>query len=263
MEVKKTFITGLTSLKRIVLRPQISDLFIKSIHVTSVEGETIQLDVSPFILEEDTVVSNTVSSAVSVTIVMMHDFITEDIDVSDYLIVDMSRSNTHQNAVLATKPVKIMVKSLISPILKMEGAAGVIVSASIGIRGFDEFDTEVFNSSVKIGLGESRELISIGNKLEYDAESVRMFMDGILSTDEIEHKDGVILNYDPNAIYIYSPKYLHIHIQTTIDDYISIDNNNNIILSKNIKYAECSIRADILDADMSSPVIKYIGVISR
>ena len=68
------------------------------------------------------------------------------------------------------------------------------------------------------------------------------------------------VNYINNKIIIQDSAINKIYISENID----IDNNNNIyIKNEHVKFVECSIRCTILDANFASPIIKYIGVISR
>ena len=91
-----------------------------------------------------------------------------------------------------------------------------------------------------------------------------MFKDGHVSPDNIESYDGKIVNYDKTCTYIYKPDYLDEHRSIKLSHNLSIDNNNNIhITALNAKYVEVTVRANILDMNNSSPIIKYIGVISR
>lgn len=263
MEIKKTYTSSLSSFSRITIRPIISDIFIKNIYVINTEGATFQLDISPFVLEEDTTISNSISNSVAVVITASHDYISDSTDIDECMTVNISKSGEYAKGSFLTKPVKIMVRDIVSPVIKIENQAGVVISSKIGIRGFDEFDTELFNESVTVGLGDSREIISSCDTMIFEPESIRMVSLGVESADNISFSGKKILNYQDDCTYIYKPKYLSEFRITKLSDNISIDNNNNILLNKKTKYIECSILSEVYDINNSSPVIKYIGIMSR
>ena len=75
MEIKKTYTTNVISFKRIILKPKISDIFVKSVSVVTIDGEVYQLDVSPFVLDGDIVISNPVQNCMAVILSADHDYI--------------------------------------------------------------------------------------------------------------------------------------------------------------------------------------------
>ena len=264
MEIKKIYKTEYSSFNRIIIRPIVSDIFIKSVSVITIDGEYQQLDVAPFVLDEDTSIPNPIANCTAISMTVEHEFAVDELTIDDIMIVDVSRSSTYTEARLVTKPVRIGVKSYVSPIIKIENNSNVIISANVGIVGYSEDDIEVFNESVLIGLGDSREVVSDGDTVCYEASGARYIKGGIESDDIAEIVNGKIQKYDSQALYLYKPEYLNNHASIKLTEYISIDNNNNIIIKDGVvKYAKCSIRADILDVDGVSPIIKYIGVISR
>jgi len=264
MEIKKTYTTNVISFKRIILKSKISDIFIKSISVITIDGEVYQLDISPFILDGDVVISNPIQNSMAVILSVDHDYIESEEQLYDCLYVDVSKGSSYSSGILNTKPTKINVRDFISVIANVENKSNVIISANIGIRCYDSFDSELFNETVSVGLGDGREIISHDDKLKFYAASIRIFKDGHISNDNVTITDNKIDNYDKTCTYIYKPSYLDEHKILKLSQNISIDNNNNIhILSENAKYAEVTIRANILDMSNSSPIIKYIGVISR
>ena len=264
MEIKKTYTTNVISFKRIILKPKISDIFVKSVSVVTIDGEVYQLDVSPFVLDGDIVISNPVQNCMAVILSADHDYISSEEQLYDCLYVDVSRGGLYFHGILNTKPTKINVRDFISVISNVENKNNVIISADIGIRCYDSFDSELFNESVSVGLGDGREIISQDGNLKFESSQIRMFKDGHISPDSIESSGGKIVNYDKTCTYIYKPDYLDEHKSIKLSHNLSIDNNNNIhITALNAKYAEVTIRANILDMNNSSPIIKYIGVISR
>lgn len=263
MEISKTYITDKISFNKINLIPVISDIFVKNISIITIEGEVLQLDVNPFILEERVNISNPIQNCSGVIITVAHDYIESESQLDDCLVLTTSKSEHSRVATLYTKPSRINVKNIISVILKADGNPNTIYSANVGIRGYDENDTEVFNESVVIGIGESREIVANSENLDYIPDSFRIYKDGYISNIDIETNNLKIPNFSKDIKYIYKPKYLNNYYKHRVSENILIDANNNIYIDSKIKYVECVVRLDILDISNTSPVIKYIGVMSK
>lgn len=263
MELSKTYITDKISFNKINLIPVISDIFVKNISVITIEGEVLQLDVNPFILEERVNISNPVQNCSGVIITVAHDYIESEEQLDDCLVLTTSKSDHSRTATIYTKPARINVKDIVSVILKSDGNPNTIYSANVGIRGYDENDTEVFNESVVLGIGESREIVARSENLDYKPVSTRIYKDGYISESDVVLDNLKILNYSKDITYIYKPEYLDKDYKFRISENILIDSNNNIYIDTKIKYIECVIRLDILDISNTSPVIKYIGVMSK
>lgn len=264
MEIKKTYTTGVLSFNKIILKPIVSDLFIKSISVISIDGEVVQLDVQPFSLEGDTSVNNPVGNCIALILSVEHDSLESEDQLAGCLHVDVSKSSNTGEALIITKPVRVSTKDAISIVSKLENSTGVILSADVGIVGYSNDDEEIFNDSVRIGLGYSREILSSGENTLFKTSSIRAFSDGIVSSESINAFDNKIHNYSKQYKYLCTPEYTQYSSKTKITDNISIDNNNIIYIdSKVCKYAAVSLRVEVLDTENSAPLIKYLGVISR
>lgn len=176
MELSKTYITDKISFNKINLIPVVSDIFVKNISVITIEGEVLQLDVNPFILEERVNISNPVQNCSGVIITVAHDYIESGEQLDDCLVLTTSKSDHSRTATIYTKPARINVKDIVSVILKSDGNPNTIYSANVGIRGYDENDTEVFNESVVLGIGESREIVARSENLDYKPISTRIYL---------------------------------------------------------------------------------------
>ena len=264
MEIKKTYTTNSISFKRIILKPKISDIFIKSISVITTDGEVYQLDVYPFLLTEEASIPNPINNCMAVILSLDHEYITSEDQIYDCLDIDVSKGGTYSYGILHTRPVRINVRNFISIISNVENKNNVIISADVGIRCYDNSDAELFNETIRVGLGDGREILSIGDTLKFEPSSIRMVKSGHISQDRISSTNLKIDNYDKEAYYLYKPAYLDEHETVVVSNNLSVDNNNNIhITQESAKYAEVIVRATVFDINNSSPVIKYIGVISR
>ena len=264
MSISRTYITNSISFNRILIKPKIGDILIKSVSVMTMDGEIYQLDILPFVLEEDTVIQNNIKNCTAIIVNVSHPYITTEAHLDDCMVVNVSRSDHNVVGTLNTKPVKIGVKNFISVITKIDNKSGVIISADVGIRCFDNIDSEIINETIRLGLGDSRQIIVEEDNLFYDSDEVIYYKDGLISSNKAKIENGSIINYDDSCIYISSPSYINDHKKIYISENIDIDNNNNIyIKNEHVKFVECSIRCTILDANFASPIIKYIGVISR
>lgn len=260
MEIKKTFSSESLFFNKIILKPKISDIFVKSISSINSSGTVTPIMNNPFYIDDIVNINSLHKDSIAIEIVFEHNNFTPNTEISDYIDVDISRIRSNYTGVLKTKPVEILCKNYIAPIIKIDNSNGVIVSADVSVRGISSDGRTLFNESLNIGIGDSKEYIykKDGN-IEFD--KIRFFKDGIVSKYS---KSTNIDTFDEDTIYICHPKYINSSEKKSISENIEINNNNNIfILNKDTYKVECSITATILDTLSSYPIIKYIGVVSR
>ena len=260
MEIKKTFSSESLFFNKIILKPKISDIFVKSISSINSSGTVTSIMTNPFYIDDIVNINSLHKDSIAIEIVFEHNNFTSNTEISDYIDVDISRIRSNYTGVLKTKPVEILCKNYIAPIIKIDNSNGVIVSADVSVRGISSDGRTLFNESLNIGIGDSKEYIyeKDGN-IEFD--KIRFFKDGIVSKYS---KSTNIDTFDEDTIYICHPKYINNSEKKSISENIEINSNNNIfILNKDTYKVECSITATILDTLSSYPIIKYIGVVSR
>lgn len=260
MEIKKTFSSESLFFNKIILKPKISDIFVKSISSINSSGTVTPIMTNPFYIDDIVNINSLHKDSIAIEIVFEHNNFTSNTEISDYIDVDISRIRSNYTGVLKTKPVEILCKNYIAPIIKIDNSNGVIVSADVSVRGISSDGRTLFNESLNIGIGDSKEYIykKDGN-IEFD--KIRFFKDGIVSKYS---KSTNIDTFDEDTIYICHPKYINSPEKKSISENIEINSNNNIfILNKDTYKVECSITATILDTLSSYPIIKYIGVVSR
>ena len=260
MEIKKTFSSESLFFNKIILKPKISDIFVKSISSINSSGTVTPIMTNPFYIDDIVNINSLHKDSIAIEIVFEHNNFTSNTEISDYIDVDISRIRSNYTGVLKTKPVEILCKNYIAPIIKIDNSNGVIVSADVSVRGISSDGRTLFNESLNIGIGDSKEYIykKDGN-IEFD--KIRFFKDGIVSKYS---KSTSIDTFDEDTIYICHPKYINSSEKKSISENIEINSNNNIfILNKDTYKVECSITATILDTLSSYPIIKYIGVVSR
>nr|DAT65039.1 MAG TPA: hypothetical protein [Caudoviricetes sp.] len=261
-ELKKIVSSDSVFFNRVVLKPNVSEVFIKSVTAIDSNGTAISLSNIPFVLEDTVILKNKNKNAIAVEIIIEHPFITNGDDISRCVDIDVNRVSMSRTARIETKDVQVLNKGSLHIVSKMEDAESLIVSANVGIIGYGNDGRIILSEFVRMGLGNTRELISNGDKVDHTPTGIVRYKDGIVSKDKIEVKSGIIHEYDDSCLYIYKPDYLD--KQKDISEDIAIDPSNSIIIkNKDVVRLECRLSADILDIDGSEPVIKYIGIISK
>lgn len=247
---------------RVILKPNVSDVFIKSITVIDSLGQYRSIIDAPFVLDQNIIIKNKYRNSIAIEISIEHPFLNPDDDISKYVDIDINRIELSSVARIETKTSKILNAGKVNFIVKSDDAESTIISANVGIRGYSYDDIEILNENVRIGIGKTREMLSFKDSLDYDAESIFKYKNRMISRDTVEVKDRKISDYDNTCIYVYKPKYLKDGLDVYPDIYV--DGSNSIVINnKNVHRLECSLTADVLDIDGSEPLIKYIGVISK
>lgn len=247
---------------RIILKPNVSDVFVKSLTVIDSLGEYRSIIDSPFILDRDTIIKNKYKDSIAIEISIEHPFINPSDLISKFVDIDINRIELSRIARVETKAAQILNGGRLNFIVKADDAESTIISANVGIRGYSYDDIEILNENVRIGIGPTREMLSFKDKLDYNPISIFKYKGKLISKDIVNVSDKTILDYDSTCIYVYKPDYLDNKIKVHPD--VEVDSNNSILINnKNVHRLECSLTADILDIDGSEPLIKYIGVISK
>lgn len=269
MEFRKVCSSDIISFNRINLSPKVADILCKSISVINNYGEIIQLPVDPFMIDGDITIKNTVINSNAVILILDNEFITTEEQLDDSIYISVSRVNHSTIGRIIAKSPKIKHKRYLTPILKAENTVDVVLSAKVGVIGYDEDGFELFNEHVYMGLGDTRELLSHDGVLQYSPYELREYNSGLYNRDNLEfttNSDGIITvkNINKSSKYIYLPEYALVDKPLVINENITIDKNNNIYISNNhTSHIESSVEVDILDSNTEGVIIKYIGVVSR
>lgn len=246
---------------KVLLKPNVSNIFVKSITVIDSSGISSPLISYPFILDKDILIDNKNKNSIALEIVIEHPFANDNDSLAKFIDIDINRVRLCRTARIETKPTTILYRDSIHVVPKIENSSTCVIDASIGVRGLSFDDRIILNESVRVGIGKTGELNPRGSVCEYEPLSIYKYKDGLISKDKVLVVDRVIQDFDESCVYVYKPK---IESNIRISDDVELTPSGSIVLlNKDIHKVEVTVAADILDIDGSEPIIKYIGVVSK